>query len=101
MEKKKSILRDSLIASAIVACSAFTATDASAMFNHNTLGSGSAVKINLSNEVMTGRNVDVTYATGALSHTKKNCKKKCHKKDGKCGSKKEGKCGNMKTDENK
>lgn len=87
MEKKKSILTGSLIASAIVACSTFSAS-ATEAFHHSTLGSSAEVRTSLSNETQ--------EPAGSTTPTKRKdgkCGGKM-KKDGKCGKKmKDGKCG--------
>jgi hypothetical protein len=59
MEKKKSIIASSLIASAIVACSSFT-TNAAEVFLHNNLGSGGEIRTNLSREANGSRNLELS-----------------------------------------
>ena len=102
MEKKKSILTGSLIASAIVACSSFT-TNAAEAFHHSTLGSSGEVRTNLSGNTNHTLELNCGAKSGTTSPTKKDgkCGKKM-KKDGKCGKKmKEGKCGEGKCGEGK
>jgi len=114
MEKKKSIITSSLIASAIVACSSFT-INAAEVFHHNNLGSGEEIRTTLSKEPNGSRSLELNYgarSTGSSDTTKNKKDHKCGKdhkcskdhkcgkkgKDGKCG---EGKCGDKKKEANK
>lgn len=100
MEKKKSIITSSLIASAIVACASFT-TNAAEVFHYNNLGSGEEIRTNLLEKTGSNHRLELTCSTGSQSGTHKNKKEhKCGKKDkdGKCG---EGKCGDKKKEADK
>lgn len=83
MEKKKNIIKGSLIAGALVACSSF-ATHATEIFHSNNLGSGEEVRTNLLAKKTGNHRLELTCSSGSQSGTHK------HHKDGKCG---DGKCG--------
>lgn len=108
MEKKKSIIASSLIASAIVACSSFT-TNAAEVFLHRNLGSGGEIRTNLSREANGSRNLELNCGakTDGSDKTKTEKDGKCgkdhkHGKDHKCGKKgKDGKCGEGKCGDKK
>lgn len=102
MEKKKNILRSTIIASAIIAVSGLSA-NANGMFRYNNLGSGEVVRTNLSKQASGANSLELSCGAKSKTDSTKTGKDgKCGAtktkagkgKDGKCG---EGKCGAGKT----
>lgn len=87
MEKKKNILRSTIIASAIIAVSGLSA-NANTMFRYSNLGSGEVVRTNLSKQARGANSLELSCGAKSKTDSTKTGK------DGKCG---EGKCGASKT----
>lgn len=87
MEKKKNILKSTIIASAIIAVSGLSA-NANGLFRYNNLGSGEVVRTNLSKQASGANSLELSCGAKSKTDSTKTGK------DGKCG---EGKCGASKT----
>lgn len=86
MANKKSIIKGSLVASAMLAVSSFSAN--ASIFRFNSLGSGEEVRTILSGSNHSAKNLDLKCGEKGKSDSTA-----MKGKDGKCG---EGKCGDKK-----
>ncbi|AHF17500.1 hypothetical protein [Niabella soli] len=90
MEKKKSIVKGSLLTGAIIAAAGFSA-NANGLFNYSSLGTGAEMRTNLLEKKGAAKNFELKCGGDKAksdSTMKKGKEGKCG--DGKCG---DGKCG--------